>query len=68
MEVNSEQHNNSHFPEDRDAPVINQKKSFFRDFYERHKNPVDFIVFAFLCVITLITISLSIYIVAVKYF
>ncbi|MBK8553906.1 MAG: hypothetical protein IPL53_23820 [Ignavibacteria bacterium] len=68
MEVNNGQQNNSHFPEDRDAPVIDQKRSFFRDFYERHKNPVDYLVFLFISVMTLVSVSLSIYIVAVKYF
>jgi hypothetical protein len=67
MEDNSEPQSHTHFPEDRDAPHI-QNKSFFKRFYEKHKNPVDYVVLGLISLSTLVTVSLSIYIIVVKYF
>ena len=66
MIENTELQGNQHFPEDRDAPEIH--KSFFRRFYEKYKIPVDYLVFGMILVCTLVTVSFSIYIIAVKYF
>jgi hypothetical protein len=67
MEENSELQNHQHFPEDGDAPEI-KKKFFFKEFYEKHKNPVDYIVFGLISLSTAVSVSLSIYIIIVKYF
>ncbi len=55
----------SHFPEDREAPVI---KSSFAEFYESHEKVIDFTLFALISAMTLVTVSFSIYIISVKYF
>jgi hypothetical protein len=66
--VNTEKQENTHFPEDHDAPALNLKKSFLREFYEKYHRPVDYLVFGLLSISTLVTVSFSIYIIAVKYF
>jgi hypothetical protein len=68
MENNTDQQNYTHFPEDHDAPALIQKKSFLREFYDNYQRPVDYSVFAFISISTLVTVSLSIYIISVKYF
>lgn len=60
------QQGHSHFPEDRDAPVI--KESFFKKFYGKHRTVVDYFVFALISTATLLIVSFSIYIISVKYF
>ncbi|MEO8210328.1 MAG: hypothetical protein ABI840_07180 [bacterium] len=57
MEQNYEQQSHPHFPEDKDAPIINQKNSF-----------PDYLLFGLIAFLTLTTVSLSIYIIVVKYF
>ncbi|MDQ3020255.1 MAG: hypothetical protein M3R36_06765 [Bacteroidota bacterium] len=57
MGQNYEQQSHPHFPEDRDAPTINQKNSF-----------LDYLLFGLIAFLTLTTVSLSIYIIVVKYF
>lgn len=66
MEGNKTEPNHHHFPEDKDAPVI--QTSFLKEFYEKNKNPFDYIIFGLITVITLFTVSFSIYIFIVKYF
>ena len=67
MTENTDNHNISHFPEDRDAPEPLQKRWFFSEFYSKHKNPVDLMIFILISVMTLTTVSMSLYIVISKY-
>ncbi len=57
MEQSYEHQNHQHFPEDRDAPLGDQKNSFF-----------DYLLFGLIAFSTLFTVSFSIYIIMVKYF
>ena len=67
MTENTDNRNLSHFPEDRDAPDPLQKRSFVSEFYSKHKNPFDIMIFILISAMTLTTVSLSIYIVISKY-
>jgi len=67
MAENTDNQNISHFPEDRDAPEPLQKRSFFGEFYSKHRNPVDLMIFILISAMTLTTVSLSLYIVISKY-
>ncbi len=67
MAEDKEEQDELHFREDRDAPGI-QKKSFVKEFYERHRISVDYVVLALISISTLTTVSLSIYIIIAKYF
>ncbi len=67
MEENRENQDMSHFPEDRDAPQSMEKRSFFKNLYSRHKKTFDLMIFLVISLMTLTTVSLSIYIVFAKY-
>ncbi|HMS33936.1 MAG TPA: hypothetical protein PKC91_07610 [Ignavibacteria bacterium] len=67
MEENTENKEMSHFPEDRDAPHSLEKRSFFKNLYWEHKKAFDLMIFLVISLMTLTTISLSIYIVFSKY-
>ena len=67
MAENTDNRNLSHFPEDRDAPEPLHKRWFCSEFYSKHKNPVDLMIFILISVMTLTTVSMSLYIVISKY-
>ena len=67
MEENTENQNISHFPEDRDAPQFTEKRSFFKNLNSKHKKTFDLIIFLVISLMTLTTVSLSIYIVFAKF-
>ena len=61
MEVNSADQNN-HFPVDRDAPVFDSNKN------DHSKKIIDIVVLLLISVSTVVTVSLSIYIIFSKFF
>lgn len=67
MEDNTENQNMSHFPEDRDAPQSLEKRSFLKNLYSKHKKIFDLMIFLVISLMTLTTVSLSIYIVFAKF-
>ena len=67
MEDNTENQNMSHFPEDRDAPQSLEKRSFLKYLYSKHKKIFDLMIFLVISLMTLTTVSLSIYIVFAKF-
>jgi hypothetical protein len=67
MEENTGNQDLSHFPEDRDAPQSKEKRSFFKNLYSKHKKAFDLMIFLVISLMTLTTVSLSIYIVFAKY-
>lgn len=58
----------SHFPEDPSSVNISDRRSFIKDLYYRNKRETDLVLFIMLLLLTLFTVSFSVYIVIVKYF
>ncbi len=58
----------SHFPEDPSSVNISVKRSFIKDFYYRNKRETDLVLYLILLLLTILTVSFSVYIVIVKYF
>ena len=59
--------NFSHFPEDRDSPVIDSNSSSFKELQFRKKKFIDLLFFCIVLFITILTVSFSTYILIVKY-
>lgn len=69
MENNTEDQNNMHFPVDREAPVNSITENDLNvNFYNRNKNLIDIVVLFLISVSTVLTVSLSLYIIISKYF
>ncbi|MEO8665676.1 MAG: hypothetical protein ABI462_09285 [Ignavibacteria bacterium] len=68
MEQTSQDKKNEHFPEDRDAPYIKEQTTFLKNFYRKFHTQIDYFVLALISLSTLVTVSLSLYIMFVKYF
>lgn len=68
MEVNKENQNLSHFPEDLNSPHITEKRSFLSEIYFKNKKVFDYLILLLISLITFSTVSLSIYILISKIF
>lgn len=66
MEEKTQHQENKHFPVDREAPVNLQSDSSF-NFYIKNKKLIYLVVFLIISVLTIFTVSLSIYIIFSKY-
>lgn len=69
MKINTEDQDSMHFPVDREAPVNTiTDNDLSINFYKRNKNLIDIIVLFVISVSTVLTVSLSLYIIFSKYF
>jgi len=68
MEHHYEDRNSDHFPEDRDSPGMESQRSSFKKIYYKFPWQFNFALFVFIVLLTLASVSFSLYIVTVKYF
>jgi hypothetical protein len=67
MPENIQEEKSQLFPEDPDAPKVDEKKILLKEIYLKHQKPIDITVLILISILTVITVSLSVYIILEKY-